>query len=94
MVRWRRATDARSARAGKVMVMKLTATFDGTVLRPDTPLRLPPNSRVRITVEAEKSTGHRRSFLSTARSLGLQGPPDWSNRLEDYLYGEEGGGDD
>ena len=27
------------------------------------------------------------SFLDTARSLNLEGPPDWSDRLEEYLYG-------
>ena len=26
------------------------------------------------------------SFLRTARNLELQGPPDWSARLEEYLY--------
>ncbi|MDX6496948.1 MAG: hypothetical protein QOG23_208 [Blastocatellia bacterium] len=27
------------------------------------------------------------SFLQVARSLRLQGPADWSSRLDDYLYG-------
>ncbi|HET6976731.1 MAG TPA: hypothetical protein VFI24_10440 [Pyrinomonadaceae bacterium] len=27
------------------------------------------------------------SFLRVARSLKLDGPPDWSSRLDDYLYG-------
>ncbi|HXQ33906.1 MAG TPA: hypothetical protein VN843_07840 [Anaerolineales bacterium] len=26
------------------------------------------------------------SFLKVARSLNLEGPPDWSSRLDDYLY--------
>ncbi len=73
------------------MATTLTATYDGTVLRPDKPLRLPPNSRVRITVEPAKGVDESRSFLSTARSLNLKGPPDWSERLEDYLYGEAPG---
>ena len=30
----------------------------------------------------------KRSFLQTARALKLDGPPDWSARLEEYLYGE------
>jgi len=29
------------------------------------------------------------SFLRTARSLNLEGPADWSARLEDYLYGRQ-----
>ncbi len=76
------------------MATVLTATFDGAVLRLDKPLRLPPNTRVRITVEPESRAGENRSFLSTASSLDLQGPPDWSNRLEDYLYGEAPGQDE
>ena len=28
------------------------------------------------------------SFLKVARSLNLEGPPDWSSRLDDYLYGD------
>ena len=27
------------------------------------------------------------SFLRTARSLPVEGPPDWSERIDDYLYG-------
>jgi hypothetical protein len=27
------------------------------------------------------------SFLHTARSLELEGPSDWSDRIDDYLYG-------
>ena len=30
-----------------------------------------------------------KSFLDTARSLNLEGPPDWSDRLEEYLYGSK-----
>lgn len=70
------------------MTKSLHATFDGLVLRPDEPVELAPNTRVRITIEtidapAEKAM----SFLQTARSLNLQGPSDWSAHLEDYLYG-------
>jgi hypothetical protein len=64
----------------------LYATFDGKVLRPEEPIPLPPNTGVRILMEpavseaaAEKSP----SFLSVARSLELEGPPDWSARLEE-----------
>ena len=28
-----------------------------------------------------------KSFLQVARALRLQGPADWSSRLDDYLYG-------
>jgi hypothetical protein len=70
------------------MTKTLFATFDGEVLRPDEPLPLAPNTRVRLTIETEAAKSPARSFLQTARSLNLDGPPDWSARLEDYLYGD------
>jgi hypothetical protein len=72
------------------MTTTLYATFDGEVLRPDHPVALPPNPRVRITVETEPGDEPRAgSFLRTAQGLDLDGPTDWSARLDDYLYGEE-----
>ena len=71
------------------MTKTLEALFDGEVLRPDEPLELEPNTRVRITIEATTAEGKRGSFLRTARSLNLEGPPDWSERIEEYLYGRE-----
>lgn len=71
------------------MNKSLYATFDGEVLRPDQPVPLAPNTRVRVTIEtAEGSDAGPTSFLRTARSLNLRGPADWSGRLEDYLYGD------
>ena len=71
------------------MVQIIEAFFDGTVLRPDKQLPFEANTRVRVTVETlpveEKQP---RSFLSTARSLKLEGPADWSANLDHYLYGE------
>ena len=72
------------------MVQTVEALFDGTVLRPDTPLPLEANTRVRLTVETLPSAEQRpRSFLRTARSLKLEGSADWSANLDHYLYGEE-----
>ena len=72
------------------MSQTLEAIFDGTVLRPIEPLILEPNTLVRITVESEQSPElKKRSFLQTARSLNLDGPSDWSERIEDYLYGAQ-----
>jgi hypothetical protein len=73
------------------MSTTLYAMFDGEVLRPDQPLPFAPNTRVRLTVEEEEESAEQRpaSFLRTARSLNVDGPPDWSTRLDDYLYGEE-----
>jgi hypothetical protein len=72
---------------------KLNATFDGEVFRPEEPVSLSPNTQVRITVElATPNSGRKKkSFLDTARSLKLQGPPDWSSRFEEYLYGDVDG---
>lgn len=73
------------------MIKILEAIFDGQVLRPEQPLELQPNTRVRITIETdipqERSV---RSFLKTARSLNLQGPTNWSECIEEYLYGDKG----
>lgn len=76
------------------MSRTVEAVFDGEVIRPDEPLDLAPNTRVRITVE-DKLTAEpkRRSFLRTARSLNLDGPPDWSERIEEYLYGRSSDSD-
>lgn len=68
-----------------VMATTITATFDGEVLRLDEPLELAPQTRVRITLVSEPPPC---SFLQTAKSLNLEGPPDWSDRLESYLYGD------
>ena len=72
------------------MIKSIGAVFDGKVLRPDEPLELKPNTHVRITIDAALPTTKSRSFLSTARSLKLQGPRDWSARIEEYLYGQSG----
>jgi predicted DNA-binding antitoxin AbrB/MazE fold protein len=72
------------------MVRIIEAVFDGKVLRPEDPLALEPNTRVRITIESlepEKDTSA--SFLDTARSLNLDGPADWAANIDTYLYGGE-----
>ena len=70
------------------MSQTLDAIFDGSVFRPDEPIELEPNTRVRITIEPSRaSEKNSESFLRVARSLNLDGPPDWSSRLDDYLYG-------
>ncbi|MGO9274191.1 MAG: antitoxin family protein [Terriglobia bacterium] len=70
------------------MTKSIEAVFDGVTLRPDKPLELPPNTRVRLTIESLPTPSNAGSFLRTARTLGLAGPRDWSSNLEDYLYGE------
>jgi hypothetical protein len=66
------------------------ATFDGHVLHLEGALMLPPNTRVVVTIETiEEAARESHSFLRTARSLNLEGPPDWASRLDDYLHGEK-----
>jgi predicted DNA-binding antitoxin AbrB/MazE fold protein len=73
------------------MVKTIEAVFDGKVLHPEDPLILEPNTRVRITIETvESATDKVSSFLRTARSLNLDGPPDWAVNLDTYLYGGVG----
>lgn len=70
------------------MTRTIEAVFDGKVLRPEEPLDLQPNTRVRITIETSTEAETKpHSFLRTARSLKLEGPSDWSARIEEYLYG-------
>ena len=71
------------------MTKVIEAVFDGVTLRPDEPLELPPNTRVRLTIESPSPVDAGGSFLRTARSLELSGPPDWSSNLEAYLYGQK-----
>lgn len=74
------------------MIQTIEAVFDGVVLRPDEPLQIEANTRVRVTVETlpvEESRA--RSFLRIARSLRLEGPADWSANLDEYLYGKNDG---
>jgi len=70
------------------MTKTIDAVFDGKTLRPDEPLELAPNTRVRVTIETAPPSLAPVSFLRTARGLGLDGPPDWSANLEEYLYGK------
>jgi hypothetical protein len=73
------------------MTKTIEAIFDGKTLRPDEPLELAPNTRVRLTIEAPSPSLAPLSFLRTARSLRLDGPVDWSANLEEYLYGKRSG---
>ena len=70
------------------MSKTIGALYDGHVLRPEEPLDLQPNTRVRITIDAPSTDKAKPlSFLGTARKLNLDGPSDWSARIEEYLYG-------
>ena len=72
------------------MTKTIQATFDGRVLHPDEPLPLPPNSRVTVTISVPDESAGAGSFLQTAGALELDGPEDWSENLDEYLYGQAG----
>ena len=61
------------------------ATYDGKAIVPDSPVALPPNTRVVVSIEEEAKPEKRASFIATARSLRLSGPADWSERVDEYL---------
>ncbi len=70
------------------MTKTLEAVFDGAVFRPEEKIELEPNTRVEIIVRVKPVAEQKpKSFLRTARSLRLQGPKDFSSRIDDYLYG-------
>ena len=68
------------------MVVTIDAVFDGKAFQPVQPVPLPPNTRVQIEVTTEAGLDAP-SFLDVAESLALNGPPDWSVQLDEYLYG-------
>jgi predicted DNA-binding antitoxin AbrB/MazE fold protein len=69
------------------MIKTIEAVFDGQVIKPEGPLMIEPNTRMRVTIETvELITDKATSFLHTARSLHLDGPPDWAKNLDAYLY--------
>jgi hypothetical protein len=72
------------------MSQKLEAVFDGTAFQLEVPLNLAAGTRVKITVERvlPNEVKPLKTFLQTARSLKLQGEPDWSEKIDQYLYGE------
>ncbi|HDN80367.1 MAG: hypothetical protein DRI61_14900 [Chloroflexi bacterium] len=59
----------------------IEAVFDGKVFRPLEVVTLKPNTKVILIVESISPPEEEKSFLEVARSLDLEGPPDWSERL-------------
>ncbi len=72
------------------MSQELEAVFDGTALQVEAPLNLAAGTRVRIIVESVLSDEVKppKTFLKTTQSLKIQGDPDWSEKIDRYLYGE------
>lgn len=71
------------------MTKMVLARFDGEVLRFEEPVDLAPDTVVRVLVEDDSVPADRPySFIEAALSMDLEGPADWSERLDDYLYGD------
>jgi hypothetical protein len=72
------------------MPQELEAVFDGTALQLEAPLNLAAGTRVRIVIESvfPSKVKPAKTFLKTAQSLKLQGEPDWSEKIDQYLYAE------
>ncbi len=69
------------------MLKSIEAIFDGEVFRPSEEVELEANTRVRLLFEtAQSQNWEELSFLELASQLELDGPEDWSLRLDDYLY--------
>ena len=69
------------------MTTTVEAVFDGEVFRPDEPLKLEPNTRVTLVViPRDDISAPSESFLDTAMSIQLEGPADWSENFDRYLY--------
>jgi hypothetical protein len=73
-----------------MMLQELEAVFDGTALQLEKPLNLAAGTRVRIVVESvlPNKVKPPKISLKTAQSLKLQGEQDWSEKIDQYLYGE------
>lgn len=72
------------------MDLTVEARYDGTSFHPLSSVDLPTNATVRITIELlPEPKPRRKSFLDTAMSLNLDGPSDWSENVDKYLYGTD-----
>lgn len=76
----------------------LDATYDGEVFRPDEPIDLASNTKVKVIIEEKpkklklvekpkKGKGEPYAFLRYARSVSIDAPLDFASNLDEYLYG-------
>jgi predicted DNA-binding antitoxin AbrB/MazE fold protein len=68
----------------------IQAVYDGAVFHPAEPPELQPDTHVWVTIKVAEPSGEGQSSLRTARSLALEGPPDWAANLDTSLYGRHG----
>jgi len=68
------------------MIQTIEAVFDGKSFLPAKPIQLKPNTRVKIIIEPLlPNKAESTSFLKTAQSLNLDGPPDWSENTDNHF---------
>lgn len=71
------------------MLKTIEAVYDGKAFLPEEPIELAANTRVHLIVKTFLPAElEMRSFLEVASQLDLDGPSDWSVRLDEYLYGD------
>lgn len=85
----------------KAIAMKhvINGTYDGRDIRPDEPLPLPRNTRVTLTWDAGEPEQApdplaaaetelprtKETFAEAVRRIRIDGPADWSERMDYYL---------
>ena len=75
------------------MTIKIRARYDGEKFVPMDDVKLPKDTDVTLTIEEEEWEPEegRYLFFKAARALKLQGPTDWSEKYEEYLYPDPDG---
>jgi hypothetical protein len=67
----------------------VTAVFDGSVLRPDTPLDLEPDTRYILTIQQDSAASVEGDAWDVLERFAgtVDAPPDWASEHDHYLYG-------
>jgi hypothetical protein len=75
------------ATEGTDMTTTIRAMFDGQVFRPDEPPDLPANTPVILQVQTtdQDVKAEPYAFFKFARQANVEGPPDWSTNVDEYL---------
>ncbi len=70
------------------MSKTLHVIFDGKVLRPEESVNLEPNTRYVVTIECEEASSKQSLWDLLSNLTGaVEGPEDWSQEHDHYLYG-------
>ena len=66
----------------------LEAIFDGSVFRPETAPKLPPNTRCTITVEDIADEEQEEDAWSVLEAMAgtVEAPQDWASEHDHFLY--------